>query len=237
MDNQKFLQVIKASFKKFLITGSRSNEKLKILHGAIANDIIEKLNDETYSVNSLGIGRGQESTIRGRYIDKKVDITITKNEDVVAGIGVKFVMQNYSQNSNNYFENMLGETANIRSRSIPYFQIFIIPDVLPYYDTYGNIKNWESFTEHNVIKYITLSKDDIETSIHTPTKTLLFVVHLPEPDTEIYNKQDYIKYYSTLTPLEIYTTNINYGKFESSVIFNNYENFINKLICYLKFIE
>jgi hypothetical protein len=42
-------------------------------------------------------------------------------------------MQNYSQNSNNYFENMLGETANIRSSNIPYFQIFIIPDEIPYY--------------------------------------------------------------------------------------------------------
>lgn len=36
MDNQKFLIVVGNSFKKFLETGSRSNEKLKILHGAIA---------------------------------------------------------------------------------------------------------------------------------------------------------------------------------------------------------
>ena len=62
----------------------------------------------------------------GRYINKNVDIVIYKRT-VIAGIGVKFVMQNYSQNSNNYFENMLGETANIRSKNIPYFQIFVIP--------------------------------------------------------------------------------------------------------------
>ena len=94
MDNQKFLTVVRDSFKKFLETGSRSNEKLKILHGAIANDLLQRL--------------GNEETIDGRYLDKKVDITILKDGNPIAGIGVKFVMQNYSQNSNNYFENMLG---------------------------------------------------------------------------------------------------------------------------------
>ena len=55
MDNQEFLTVVGNSFKKFLETGSRSNEKLKILHGAIAKDLKERLGDG-YSVYSLGIG-------------------------------------------------------------------------------------------------------------------------------------------------------------------------------------
>ena len=86
----------------------------------------------------------------GRYVDKKVDITISKKDatmhkDIpVAGIAVKFVMQNYSQNSNNYFENMLGETANIRANKCPYFQIFIILDRLPYYKKETKrITKWE----------------------------------------------------------------------------------------------
>lgn len=78
------------------------------------------------------------------------------------------------------FENMLGETANIRCANIPYFQIFIIPDKLPYYKNDGTIQKWEEFTVHNSEKYLTLSRDDIQTSIHTPTKTLLYVVHLPD---------------------------------------------------------
>lgn len=68
------------------------------------------------------------------YIDKMEDITIQHKGKDVGGIAIKFVMQNYSQNSNNYFENMLGETANIRCNSIPYFQVFIILDKLPYYN-------------------------------------------------------------------------------------------------------
>ena len=77
MDNQEFLNVVGNSFKKFLETGSRSNEKLKILHGAIANDLKKRLGD-SYSIQSLGIGNGKEMKIEGRYIDKAVDITILK---------------------------------------------------------------------------------------------------------------------------------------------------------------
>jgi hypothetical protein len=117
---------------------SRSTAKLKPLHGAIAQDIANRLGNN-YIVKSQGYGDDKEASIKGRYVDKMVDITIkdrsTRHD--VAGIAVKFVMQNYSQNSNNYFENMLGETANIRTANCPYFQIFIILDKLPYYKNSG----------------------------------------------------------------------------------------------------
>ena len=108
-----------------------------------------------YYIQSQGWGDDKEGDIQGRYVDKKVDITVCSadTQTPLAGIAVKFVMQNYSQNSNNYFENMLGETANIRANNCPYFQIFIILDRLPYYkkDT-KRITKWETFTEHNAAK-------------------------------------------------------------------------------------
>lgn len=92
MDNHEFLRVISNSFKTFLSTGSRSNEKLKVLHGAIASDLESRLGGSSgYEVLSLGIGEGRECNIEGRYIDKKVDITILRKGIVTAGIGVKFV--------------------------------------------------------------------------------------------------------------------------------------------------
>ena len=236
MDNQDFLKTITASFNKFLTTGSRSNEKLKILHGAIAKDISSRLNNPDFTVLSLGYNNGKEGTISGRYLNKKVDITISKKQKIIAGIGVKFVMQNYSQNSNNYFENMLGETANIRSNKIPYFQIFIIPDTLPYYDEKQKIKKWEYFTKHNVEKYLNLSKDNIELSAHTPTKTLLFVIHIPDINRNILDKKDYISYYSNHKNLSLNISNNEYGEFSSSVILNDYEKFIEKIINYINFI-
>ena len=235
MDNQEFLNVVGNSFKKFLETGSRSNEKLKILHGAIANDLKKRLGG-SYSIQSLGIGNGKEMKIEGRYIDKAVDITILKKTKPIAGIGVKFVMQNYSQNSNNYFQNMLGATGNIRCANIPYFQIFIIPDKIPYYKNDGTFQKWEEFTEHNSAKYLTLSNDDIQTSIHTPTKTLLFVIHLPEIEGEIRNKNEYASEYSENENFRICESQTQYGNFSSAVIYNDYEDFAEKVVHYIKFL-
>ena len=227
-----FLNILTNSFKKFLTTGSRSNEKLKILHGAIATDLQQRIGLE-YGIQSLGYGDGREGVIDGRYIEKKADIPITRGDANVAGIAVKFVMQNYSQNSNNYFENMLGETANIRSKRIPYFQIFIIPDKMPYYDNKGNLRKWETFTLHNVRKYLLLSRDDINVNAHTPTKTLLCVVHLPDLKTQITNKTEYINAYLGMNYMRIEVSNHDYGEFDSSVVLNDYDKFMDKISHYI----
>lgn len=239
MKNDDFLKTITESFKKFLETGSRSNEKLKILHGKIAADVCKRLNDfgksPRFDVAALGFGTGKESEIIGRYIDKKVDITIidkAKNE-AVAGIAVKFVMQNYSQNSNNYFENMLGETANIRCNGIPYFQIFIIPDKMPYYDENGNIKKWENFTDTNTRKYEILKKDNPECYFHTPNKMLIYVVQIPDSSEQIVSKKDYIRAYSEQKLLNVKTTPMPYSALRTSqgsiIVFNDYETFADKI--------
>ena len=233
MNNSLFLAILKKSFITYLQTGARSNKKLGILHGAISEDLQERLNDNNYSVYSLGYGIGKEHKINGRYVDKAVDITIAENNTPVAGIAVKYVMSNYSQNSNNYFENMLGETANIRSKRIPYFQIFIIPDKMPYYDNKGNLRKWETFTLHNVRKYLLLSRDDINVNAHTPTKTLLFVVHLPDLKTQITNKTEYINAYLGMNYMRIEVSNHDYGEFDSSVVLNDYDKFMDKISHYI----
>ena len=232
MDNQGFLKVISNSFRTFLKTGSRSNEKLKILHGAMASDIQQRLG-ASYSIQSLGVGNNREADIEGRYIDKKVDITIIHNQNIVAGIGVKFVMQNYSQNSNNYFENMLGETANIRCSNVPYFQIFIIPEKLPYYKKNGKFDKWEHFSTHNVQKYLRLSEDNIETSIHTPTKTLLYVIQLPELGYNPADKNEYINFYQSKNRIIVTLSHTNYGSFGNAVVYNDYESFASKVSHYI----
>ncbi len=238
--NKQFLDRILISFKEFISSGtSRSTAKLKPLHGAIATDIAERLGNG-YKVYSQGFGNGKEKKINGRYINKMVDITIEniETQTPVAGIGVKFVMQNYSQNSNNYFENMLGETANIRTANCPYFQIFIILDKLPYYKNSGVIKKWEEFTDHNMSKYCKLSADNIDVFLHTPNKTLIYVVHI-EPDVLITtrNKKEYLTFYSNrINDLKISSTNHKYkGIIENgSIIMNDYELFIEKVYYTIK---
>ncbi|MBQ9600821.1 MAG: hypothetical protein IJR46_02300 [Neisseriaceae bacterium] len=231
MDKQTFLSVLKQSFITYLTTNARSNEKLKVLHGAIARDIDKKIKEMgkvDYSVFALGFNDGKEEKIQGRYIDKMVDITIKHKNRAIAGVAVKYVMSNYFQNANNYFENMLGETANIRSNQLQYFQLLVIPDKLPYFDKNGKITKWEEIDEYHLIKYIKLSQDNIKQFLHTPDKTLLYVVHIAEPTQEIKNKQDYKNYYLN----NDFTIQLSQKQFlfDDVVIFNDYERFIEKVI-------
>ena len=200
------------------------------MHGAIAQDLLNKLGDD-YGILSQGIlnekGKDPEGKIQGRYIEKNVDITITKDGNSIAGVGVKFIMQNYSQNSNNYFENMLGETANIRCNRCPYFQIFIILDKLPYYNKEKNIKNWETFSAHNAEKYLTLSRDNIDTFFHTPNKTLIYIVHIPDNE-ELATLNDYMNYYKNLA-FQVTQSPNSLGIYGDAIIVNDYELFRDKV--------
>lgn len=235
LSNYQFLEKIQTSFKEFIkCKTSRSTAKLKPLHGAIAQDIAKRLGDE-YKIWSQGYDEDKEIKINGRYIDKNVDITIVnkQTERPVAGIAIKFVMQNYSQNSNNYFENMLGETANIRTANCPYFQIFIILDKLPYYQKNGTIKKWEKITEHNMQKYSVLAKDNIEQFMHTPNKTLIYVVHVsPDIPEETKTKEEYMNYYNKhKNKLCIKKSENEYKELKKggNIIFNNYKSFMDKI--------
>ena len=195
MNNQEFLGIVKKSFNKYLETGSRSNEKLKILHGAIAEDLKNKLGDG-YIIHSLGYNDDVEVKMTGRYMDKKVDIAIEKDGEVIAAIALKYIMRNYSQNSNNYFENMLGETANIRSSGKPYFQIVILPSKVPYFKKGGELDHIEVISKHNLFKYIKLSNDNVQEFLHTPNKTLIYLVDMPEISLQtVKNTNEYVNYY------------------------------------------
>lgn len=234
MNNCQFLAILKKSFITYLQTGARSNKKLEILHGAISEDLDKRLNDSKYQIYSLGYGIGREHKIIGRYVDKAVDITINENNIPVAGIAVKYVMSNYLQNSNNYFENMLGETANIRSAKIPYFQIFVIPDRIPYFEKDGRISKWEMINEHNVKKYIKLSEDNIDNYLHTPNKTLLFIVHIQDNNStaKIYDKQSYEDYYLN-NDFEMIISSLSF-EFGNTIVYNDYDTFIQKVAYAIK---
>jgi hypothetical protein len=228
MNNEDFIEILKESFLTCLKTSERSPQKLNVLHGAIAKDIYERLDDTTYTIISKGFGNGKEAQIKGRYVNKDVDITIKRGEDVVAGIAVKFVMSNYSQNSNNYFENMLGETANIRCAKIPYFQVFIVPDVLPYYKKGGRLEKWEHISEQQIHKYINLSQDNIDLFMHTPSKTLIFIINISKNNEYNFSSKENFKEYYLNNDFNITLSSLNFV-FSNSIIYNNYETFADKI--------
>ncbi len=233
--NDKFLKVLKESLITYWQTSARSNEKLKNLHSFVAKDLLYRMKQEECCAYALGLcdEYGRETCIQGRYVDKKVDIALCINNEKIAGIGLKYVMSNYSQNSNNYFESMLGETANIRSAGVPYFQIFCIFDKLPYFDKSGNIKKWEKITEHHLSKYIKLSNDNIEYYYHTPNKTLVYLLHIEqEIDKKIKTKEELRNFYlHNDFQIRLAAVENDFGK---SVIINDYETFANKAIYAIK---
>ncbi len=124
MYNKKnLLKSLSVSYQKYLEYGSRSTEKLKPIHKYVA-DTLKKICGETFQLHYMD-NNNKEMKVSGKYYDKNIDITVTKNEKPFICIGIKFVISNYKQNSNNYFENMMGETANIQTiRDLPYFQIY-----------------------------------------------------------------------------------------------------------------
>jgi hypothetical protein len=151
-----FLKAVKNSFKEYHKYGARSNKKIIPLHKWLAKKIISELKNN-YQIKSLGMGKEYE--IEGKYYSKTEDITILHNQKPIVAISVKFVTSNYSQNSNNYFENLLGETANIRRAGVGFAHFLVLRGYTPYFTKQGKIKKMERLSSHHIEKYIKLFKD------------------------------------------------------------------------------
>lgn len=166
MDNlqNKFIKAINASFSAYdKKGGARSNKKLIPIHKFLSETILGKLKNG-YSIKSLGIGDGKEATIDGKYYPKDLDVAIFKNNKIVATVSFKFVTSNYQQNANNYFENLMGETANIRRQNIGFAHFLVLRGHTPYYSkNKGNLrgkeKKIEIISEKHLQKYIKLFND------------------------------------------------------------------------------
>lgn len=157
----QFLAAISKSFSAYNTSGARSNKKLLPIHRWFAEAIGRHLG-RGYSVKSLG--KGGESTVAGKYYPKTVDVAIFKGEKVMVIISFKFVTSNYKQNSNNYFENLLGETANIRRVNVGFAHFLVLRGHTPYYDKNkgglrGEEKKLEILNETDLSKYVNLFND------------------------------------------------------------------------------
>lgn len=131
-NEENFIQAISTSFQKYQEFGARSTQKLKPIHKFLADTLQEIFGNE-YEIHYLGSDT-KEKTVQGKYYPKDIDMTITKNNQPVLCVGLKFVTSNYKQNANNYFENMMGETANIQAnQGLHYAHVIILRHETPYY--------------------------------------------------------------------------------------------------------
>lgn len=172
-----FLKAVQASFKMYQKYGARSNKKLFPLHNEIAKTLKDIWGPD-FDYNFLGID-SKELKVHGKYYDKDVDITVSKSDIPVFCLGVKFVTSNYKQNANNYFENMMGETANIQSvGNVPYAQLIVFRRETPYYKKNNANKpsKIELINDKDIQKYLNLVFDSAQA--HRPNMLGILIVDI-----------------------------------------------------------
>jgi hypothetical protein len=157
-----FLKAIAETFKAYNESGARSNKKLIPIHRWFAHYLETNLG-KGYSVRSLG--NGGEVNLSGKYYPKNLDISVLKKDKIITTISFKFVTSNYKQNANNYFENLLGETANIRRMNVGFAHFLVLRAKTPYYNkNKGNLRGdtikIETLNDRDLSKYIKLFQDN-----------------------------------------------------------------------------
>jgi hypothetical protein len=189
-DHSMFINVVKQSFENYLTFGKRSSKKMLPIHNYLA-DVMSSVFGSNYEVYCME--RNREYKVTGKYYDKNVDIAVVKNNTPVMCLGVKFITSNYKQNANNYFEAILGETANVQSmENIPYAHMMVFRRNTPYYDASGNIKKIETLHDEDMRKYIKLMFD--LAYLHKPFGLGISIVDIE--DTFV-SESDYYSIFST----------------------------------------
>jgi hypothetical protein len=183
MYNEKeLIQAISTSFKKYQEFGARSNEKLKPIHKFLA-ETLQTIFGEAYQLHYLG-SESKEKTVAGKYYPKDIDMTITKEGKPIFCVGLKFVTSNYKQNANNYFENMMGETANIQAnQGLPYAHVIILRYETPYYKKDSSVGKIEIINEKDLSKYLKLSFDTPQA--HKPFAICILLIAIDEDTAEV----------------------------------------------------
>ena len=97
----------------------------------------------------------------------------------------------------------------------------------------GEFSKWENVNSHHIEKYLHLSSDNIESFFHTPTKTLLYLVDFPKMKNNPHNSKEYNNFYLNEKDLNVKEATIQYSPFESTVIYNDYEQFVEKVTYYI----
>lgn len=177
-DEKQFLEAVESSFKAYKEKGARSTAKLKPLHRFVA-ETLAAVFGKYHKLHFIG-DETKEMTVEGKYYPKDIDITVSKNNNPIFCLGIKFVTSNYKQNANNYFENMMGETANIQAIQIPYAQMIILRHKTPYYQKNETAipSKIEIINDKDILKYLKLMYDNPQA--HRPNYLSIQLIDINE---------------------------------------------------------
>jgi hypothetical protein len=146
-----------------------------------------------------------------------------KDDEPIFCLGIKLITSNYKQNANNYFENMMGETANIQANKIPYAHLIVMRYKTPYYkkNDAETSSREEIISKKDIQKYLNLIFDFPQA--HRPSDLCIFLVDINEDDKSV-QKTDLVEAF---------------GQDFSEIIESKLspENFLKSISDYRKFIE
>lgn len=149
------LQEVYKQYTSDLINGTRSSSKVEPIHKY---------------VGSFLANPRYEAKIDGLVYSKNVDII----DDITNIIyEIKLIMSNFSQNSNNYLESLMGATSNLQNNGYKVCQIIFIPTYMPYYKNNKTIKKIEYVSVHHIQKYMNLITTNDKSNPHK----LIFVLY------------------------------------------------------------
>jgi len=173
----EWYNVLKVAYKKYLIHGARSNEKLKPIHSWIGNRVLEKVGSDNFKVVFIDGNNSHEYLVKGKYYPKREDIVILYKNKPIFVISFKFVTSNYKQNVNNYFENLIGECANIRTANIAFGHILVLRNKIPYFKRSREISKVEIPNDEDLKKYFKLY-DDHTSMLHAPNLFIIDIISI-----------------------------------------------------------
>lgn len=140
------------------VESPRSPRKLDVLHGWIRKEILDELPDyQVYSKTTEDGSSSQERSVDGKYYQKRVDIVITREERELGAVSVKLIQSSYMKNAINYFEQQLGETANLRGQRLVYGNLVFLPHPIPV--KIGNEWKEEHLNDGSLARYRKLIAD------------------------------------------------------------------------------
>lgn len=178
----RFLCAVQDSYKRYVYHGPRSNNKIKSLHGWVMKELRTKLGPG-YEVSGLSDTSSSEEKVHGKYYDKKVDVAIFRDGIALGVVSIKFVVTNFKQNKNNYFEQQLGETANLRSQNIVFGHIMVLLEPILYLNKAGKVTRREHVDDETINRYGNLAQDhDLP---HVPDVQCMAVFVLNEETKEV----------------------------------------------------
>ena len=183
--NKRFLPIIQEAHRRTIEeeNGHRGHNRQKVLHGWIREEIQDILGNE-YELFSLSdYDDSKEIVIDGRYYKKKVDVSVYHDRTLVGIVSCKFVNTSYINNSNNYFESLIGEVVNLNPNNIVFGNFFCLKVPRPQLNKNGSISKADQIRDNDIKKYSKLIKNHRRK--HAPDCQAVVVVKLNEDETQI----------------------------------------------------